>query len=42
MHLPKQNLGYGAGNNLGINLAKSNYVLILNPILFYMKILFLI
>ena len=29
--LPKQNLGYGAGNNLGINLAKSNYVLILNP-----------
>ena len=29
--LPEQNLGYGAGNNLGINLAKSNYVLILNP-----------
>ena len=29
--LPKENLGYGAGNNLGINLAKSKYVLILNP-----------
>ena len=29
--LPEQNLGYGAGNNLCINLAKSNYVLILNP-----------
>ena len=29
--IPEKNLGYGAGNNLGINLAKSNYVLILNP-----------
>tara|TARA_Y100000996_G_scaffold111791_1_gene82751 strand:- start:1001 stop:1831 length:831 start_codon:yes stop_codon:yes gene_type:complete len=29
--LPKENLGYGAGNNLGIKQAKSKYVLILNP-----------
>ncbi len=29
--LPKENLGYGAGNNLGIKHAKSKYVLILNP-----------
>ena len=29
--LPKENLGYGAGNNLGIKEAKTNYVLILNP-----------
>jgi len=26
-----KNLGYGAGNNFGINLAKTDYVLILNP-----------
>ena len=25
------NLGYGAGNNLGIKLAKTNYILISNP-----------
>jgi len=29
--LPKENLGYGAANNLGIKEAKTNYVLILNP-----------
>lgn len=29
--IPKKNLGYGAGNNLGIKLAKSKYCLILNP-----------
>ena len=29
--IPKKNLGYGAGNNLGINEAKTKYVLILNP-----------
>ena len=29
--IPEKNLGYGAGNNLGIKLAKSKYVLILNP-----------
>ena len=29
--IPEKNLGYGAGNNLGINLAKTNHVLILNP-----------
>ena len=29
--IPEKNLGYGAGNNLGIKLARSNYVLILNP-----------
>jgi len=28
---PKKNLGYGAGNNLGIKLSKSPYCLILNP-----------
>ena len=29
--LPDENLGYGAGNNLGIKQAKTKYVLILNP-----------
>ena len=29
--LPNQNLGYGAGNNLGIEKAKTKYLLILNP-----------
>ena len=29
--LPEKNLGYGAGNNLGINIAKTKYVLTLNP-----------
>ena len=29
--LPKENLGYGAANNLGIKQTKTNYVLILNP-----------
>ena len=29
--ISKENLGMGAGNNLGIKLAKTNYVLILNP-----------
>ena len=29
--IPEKNLGYGAGNNLGINLANTNHVLILNP-----------
>lgn len=27
----KQNLGYGAGNNIGVNHAKGNYIVILNP-----------
>lgn len=29
--LTKSNIGFGAGNNIGINLAKTEYVLILNP-----------
>ena len=29
--LPKENLGYGGGNNLGISKAKTKYLLILNP-----------
>ena len=29
--LSKENLGMGAGNNIGIKLAKTDYVLILNP-----------
>lgn len=28
---PNKNLGYGAGNNYGINIAKTKYCLILNP-----------
>lgn len=30
-HLTGKNLGMGAGNNFGIKLAKTNYVMILNP-----------
>ena len=33
--LSGSNLGYGAGNNKGINLAKSRYVLISNPDVIY-------
>jgi GT2 family glycosyltransferase len=29
--LPKENLGYGGGNNLGLSKVKTNYTLILNP-----------
>ena len=29
--LPEKNLGYGAGNNLGIKISKTKYVLTLNP-----------
>ena len=29
--LPKDNLGYGGGNNLGLSRVKTNYALILNP-----------
>ena len=29
--LPEKNLGYGAGNNLGIKNSKTKYVLTLNP-----------
>jgi len=29
--LPKENLGYGGGNNLGISKVKTKYLLILNP-----------
>ena len=29
--LSSENLGMGKGNNLGINLAKTEFVLILNP-----------
>jgi len=29
--LPKENLGYGGGNNLGLSEVKTNYTLILNP-----------
>ena len=29
--LPKDNLGYGGGNNLGLSKVKTNYALILNP-----------
>ena len=29
--LPSENLGYGAANNVGINKAKTKYLLILNP-----------
>jgi len=29
--LPKNNLGYGGGNNLGLSRVKTNYALILNP-----------
>ena len=29
--IPKENLGYGGGNNLGLSRVKTNYVLILNP-----------
>ncbi|MDC1476029.1 glycosyltransferase [Pelagibacteraceae bacterium] len=29
--LSKSNIGFGAGNNIGINLSKTDYVLILNP-----------
>jgi len=29
--LGKSNLGMGAGNNIGINLAKTDYVFVLNP-----------
>lgn len=28
---PKQNLGYGSGNNLGVSLSSTTYILILNP-----------
>ncbi len=29
--LSKENLGYGAGNNLGLSMVKTNYALIINP-----------
>ena len=29
--IPKENLGYGGGNNLGLSKVKTNYALILNP-----------
>ena len=29
--LSKENLGYGAGNNLGLSMVKTNYALIVNP-----------
>ena len=29
--LPKENLGYGGGNNLGVKVSQTNYVLVLNP-----------
>ncbi len=29
--LPKENLGYGGGNNLGLSKVKTNYALIINP-----------
>tara|TARA_X000000950_G_C13891784_1_gene651166 strand:- start:946 stop:1776 length:831 start_codon:yes stop_codon:yes gene_type:complete len=29
--LPNENLGYGGGNNLGIKVSQTNYVLVLNP-----------
>ena len=29
--LSKENLGYGAGNNLGLSMAKTSYALIVNP-----------
>ena len=35
--LSKENLGYGAGNNLGLSKVKSDYALILNPDAFLEK-----
>ena len=29
--IPKENLGYGGGNNLGLSKVKTNFALILNP-----------